>query len=173
MENEYTQNPVPQAPVQPEPVPQAPVQPEPVQQAPIQPEPVQQAPVQPEPVQQVPVQQAPIQQNLGYQTPNYQAQNRYQTVPPSNNLAWAIVSTVLCCVPLGIVAVYFSSKVDRLWFSGDHVGAVDAADKAKKWAIAAIVVGVIFYTLYILFNIYIAMSTSSYPASGGYPTAIY
>ncbi len=35
--------------------------------------------------------------------------------PPDNNLVWAILCTVLCCLPLGIVAIIKSTKVnDRL-----------------------------------------------------------
>ncbi|KRE44074.1 CD225/dispanin family protein [Knoellia sp. Soil729] len=62
--------------------------------------------------------------------------------PPSNNLILAIVS-LLCCWPVGIPAVVFAAQVNGKWNAGDQAGAVAAADKAKKFAIAALVLGVI------------------------------
>ena len=52
---------------------------------------------------------------------------------PDNFLVWAILSTVMCCVPLGIVAVIFSNKVDTLWYSGNYEEAEEALRKAKMW----------------------------------------
>ena len=37
---------------------------------------------------------------------------------PDNYLVWAILSTVFCCLPLGIVAIVKASKVDALWAQG-------------------------------------------------------
>ncbi len=53
---------------------------------------------------------------------------------PDNNLVWAILTTVLCCLPLGIVAIVKSTSVSKLWAAGDFAGAQKAADDAKKWA---------------------------------------
>lgn len=65
-----------------------------------------------------------------------------QGTPPSNNLVWGILTTLFCCLPFGIVSIVFAAKVNGLWAGGDHVGARDASEKAKKWAIIAAVVGV-------------------------------
>lgn len=71
--------------------------------------------------------------------------------PPENNLVWAILATVLCCLPLGIVAIVKSSQVNSLWFQGFHDEARKAADDAKKWAMwSAISIGIILL-LYIIF----------------------
>ncbi|GAA4551035.1 CD225/dispanin family protein [Amycolatopsis samaneae] len=71
--------------------------------------------------------------------------------PPDNNLVWAILATVLCCLPLGIVAIVKSSQVNSLWFQGMHVEARKAADDAKKWAMwSAISIGIILL-LYVIF----------------------
>ena len=40
------------------------------------------------------------------------------TQKPDNNLVWAILSTVLCCMPLGIVAIIKATSVDTLWTAG-------------------------------------------------------
>ncbi|EMD26281.1 CD225/dispanin family protein [Amycolatopsis azurea] len=71
--------------------------------------------------------------------------------PPDNNLVWAILCTVLCCLPLGIVAIVKSSQVQTLWAQGFHAEAQKAADDAKKWSMwGAIATGVLFL-LYIVF----------------------
>lgn len=62
---------------------------------------------------------------------------------PSNNLALAIVSTVLCCWPLGIVSIVYAAKVDGHWSAGRYREAVDASRKARNWAIASIVTVVV------------------------------
>lgn len=68
--------------------------------------------------------------------------------PPDNNLVWAILSTVLCCLPLGIVSIIKSTQVSTLWAQGQHAAAQKAADDAKKWAmwaaIAGIAVGIVY-----------------------------
>ena len=61
---------------------------------------------------------------------------------PDNHLVWAILCTVLCCLPLGIVSIVYSTKVSGLWAQGRYAEAQSAADSAKKWAIIGAVVGV-------------------------------
>lgn len=68
----------------------------------------------------------------------------------SNNLVWAILSTLFCCIPLGIVSIVQAAKVNGLLAAGDIAGARDAADKAKKWAIYAAVAGIVVFVLYIV-----------------------
>ena len=62
---------------------------------------------------------------------------------PDNNMVWAILCTILCCLPLGIVSIVYSSKVDGLYAQGDYAGAQEAADNAKKWAMWGAIGGVI------------------------------
>ncbi len=69
--------------------------------------------------------------------------------PPGNNLVLAIVS-LLCCWPLGIPAIVFAAKVNGKWNAGDQAGALDSADKAKKFAIASIALGAVMLVLYII-----------------------
>ena len=52
---------------------------------------------------------------------------------PDNFLVWAILSTVLCCLPLGIVAIVYANQVDSLWFAGKPNESQEAAKKAKLW----------------------------------------
>ena len=41
-------------------------------------------------------------------------------VKPDNFLPWAIISTILCCLPFGIVAIVYATQVDSYWFSGNY-----------------------------------------------------
>ncbi|AMJ57899.1 MULTISPECIES: CD225/dispanin family protein [Stenotrophomonas] len=68
----------------------------------------------------------------------------------SNNLVWAILSTLFCCIPLGIVSIVQAAKVNGLLAAGDIAGAREAADKAKKWAIYAAVAGIVVFVVYIV-----------------------
>lgn len=52
-------------------------------------------------------------------------------IKPDNWLVWSILSTVLCCLPLGIVAIVYSSKVDGLWLAGHRDEARAAASQAR------------------------------------------
>lgn len=60
--------------------------------------------------------------------------------PPPNHLVWAILTTVLCCLPLGVVSIVFSTQVNSKWAMGDVTGAQDASEKAKKFAIWSAIV---------------------------------
>lgn len=66
---------------------------------------------------------------------------------PNNYLPWAIVSTILCCIPFGIVSIVYANQVNSKWNLGDQHGALAASEKAKKWAIASVVTGLVVIAL--------------------------
>lgn len=80
----------------------------------------------------------------------YQQAQQTQGPKPDNYLVWAILSTLLCCLPLGIVSIVYSTKVDKLYNSGDYKGAVDAAANAKKWAMWSAIAGVVSIVIYFI-----------------------
>lgn len=67
---------------------------------------------------------------------------------PDNNMVWAILSTILCCVPIGIYAIILSSRVNGLYNAGDYDGAQKAADDAKKWAGIGAACGIVVAIIY-------------------------
>lgn len=69
----------------------------------------------------------------------------------NNNLVWAILSTLFCCLPLGIVSIVFAAQVNGKLAAGDVTGAQEAADKAKKWAMWSAIAGISLAVLYIIF----------------------
>ena len=60
-----------------------------------------------------------------------------------NYLVWSILTTIFCCVPCGIAAIVYSSKVSTLEARGDYAGAQAASSKAKLWCIVSAVLGAI------------------------------
>ena len=82
--------------------------------------------------------------------------------PPDNNLVWAIVSTILCCWPLGIVSIIKSTKVNSLWAQGDHAGAQKSADDAKKWAIYSAIGAAVFWVLYIILIVVLGVAGNGF-----------
>ncbi|KAA8921327.1 CD225/dispanin family protein [Xanthomonas sacchari] len=69
----------------------------------------------------------------------------------SNNLVWAILTTLFCCLPLGIVSIVYASQVNTKLAAGDVAGARDSSDKAKKWAIYSAITSVVLIVLYMIF----------------------
>ncbi|MBQ8628198.1 MAG: CD225/dispanin family protein [Prevotella sp.] len=74
-----------------------------------------------------------------------------KNVCPDTNLVWAILCTVMCCLPLGIVAIIKSTSVEKLWSQGRYAEAQKASDDAKKYsiwgAVASLVVVVLYFIL--------------------------
>lgn len=74
---------------------------------------------------------------------------------PKNYLVEAILITIFCCQPFGIVGIVYASQVNSKYAIGDYEGALQASKKAKNWTIWGLVIGLIFFTLIILTNVVI------------------
>lgn len=72
-----------------------------------------------------------------------------QKIP--NYLIPAILSTVCCCLPFGIVAIIFAAQVDAKLAAGDRAGALEASNKAKLFTWIAVGLGLVGSILYIIF----------------------
>lgn len=82
---------------------------------------------------------------------------------PDNNMVWGILSTILCCLPLGIMSIISASKVDTLYREGKYTEAQTAAADAKKYAMWAGGVGI---ALVILYAILAAMGALNQGSNG-------
>jgi hypothetical protein len=58
-------------------------------------------------------------------------------------LAPAIMSTVCCCLPFGIVAIVYAAQVNGKISGGDYEGARRSSDSAKMWCWVAFGVGLV------------------------------
>jgi hypothetical protein len=106
--------------------------------------------------------QQPVQQpGWPVQQPGWQGQQE-----PDNYLVWAILCTVLCCLPFGIVSIVYSTKVSGLWSQGRYAEAQVAANNAKKWAIiGAIVAAVVWLIAIILWVVFFTVAVSNLPST--------
>ena len=84
---------------------------------------------------------------------------------PDSYLALAIISTILCCLPLGIVSIVYSTKVNSLYEDGNYDEANRASKNAKTWglvSIGAAVLGLIIYFLIFGVALFSAMSSGDF-----------
>ena len=104
------------------------------------------------------------------QYPQY-AQGQYQQeydedeyVPPCpyNYLVWAILTTIFCCVPFGIVAIVKASRVEGLYDDKRYDESEEMSRGAKNWIIAGVVAGIFSLIIWIIIQIYTADKLSSY-----------
>ena len=68
---------------------------------------------------------------------------------PDDYLVWAILSTLFCCLPLGIVSIIYATRVSSYYIAGDYEAAYEASQKAKNWAIWGFATAGIAILLYI------------------------
>lgn len=65
-------------------------------------------------------------------------------------MIFAVITTMLCCLPLGIAAIVYASRINTLQRNGDYAGAQDAAKKARLFSVIGTVSGVIVTIMYIV-----------------------
>ena len=83
-----------------------------------------------------------------------------------NHLVWAILATLFCCLPGGIVSIVYAAQVNGKIAAGDLAGARDSSEKAKKWAMWSAIAGVIVAVLYVV--LVMAMGGLGALSNGGY-----
>lgn len=119
--------------------------------------PEQQPPAGAQPPQQPPQPPAPGVPPQG-QVPPQQAWGAYGAQQPpgpppqkvDNFLIPAILSTIFCCLPVGIVAIVFASQVNSKLAAGDLAGAMDYAKKARLWTFISVGAGIAAIILYLM-----------------------
>ena len=80
---------------------------------------------------------------------------------PDSYLVWAILTTLFCCLPFGIVSIVQAAKVDGQWSSGDYAGARASSESAKKWAMISAISGLVIVAIYVVFFVILAGSASN------------
>jgi hypothetical protein len=75
-----------------------------------------------------------------------------QAVSPSvpNYLVFAILATVLCCLPTGIAAIVYAAQVNGKLQAGDIAGAQAASNNAKLWCWISLGVGLAVGLIWII-----------------------
>lgn len=59
--------------------------------------------------------------------------------PVLNNwLVPAILATIFCCLPAGIVAIVYANQVNTKLLAGDYNGALQSSQNAKTWTYVSV-----------------------------------
>ena len=90
---------------------------------------------------------------FGASPPGHQQSDLRSTPPPfgaerpvhhvPTNLVWAILATLFCCLPAGIVSIVYAAQVNGKLTAGDLEGALRASNSAKTWALISVALGLV------------------------------
>lgn len=72
---------------------------------------------------------------------------------PDDHLMLAILTTICCCLPFGLVGIIKASQVSKLYLMRQYDAAQVVADQAKKWSMLALWCGIAIYTINIIVSI--------------------
>jgi len=101
--------------------------------------------------------------NYQQETNNSQSTSPTQKTPyVENHLAKAILVTLFCCLPLGIVSIVNAASVNSKLLAGDIEGARIASEKANSWANWSIGLGLLFGLIYLIIVIVATLTGSNY-----------
>ena len=70
---------------------------------------------------------------------------------PQSYLALAIISTILCCLPAGIVSIVYATQVNSAYEDGNYEKAMNASKNAKTWGIVSVAIALVGWIIYVLF----------------------
>ena len=70
-----------------------------------------------------------------------------QDDPPDSSLLGAVLVTLFCFLPFGLVAIAYALRVRPRWKRGDETGARHAAQMAERWTFAAVGLFVIVFVI--------------------------
>ncbi|HLU71927.1 MAG TPA: CD225/dispanin family protein [Nonomuraea sp.] len=93
----------------------------------------------------------------GAQPPGY---GDYGT-PPDNHLVPAILTTLFCCLPFGVVSIVKSTQVNQRWQVGDYQGAMAASEEAKTWWKRSLIAGIVMAVLSIVGTVVLIMISAT------------
>jgi hypothetical protein len=78
-----------------------------------------------------------------------------------NYLVPAILTTLFCCLPFGIVSIVYAAQVNGKLEAGDRAGALESSRKAKMWAWISFGTGLVLIVGYVLVTVVFAALGSS------------
>ena len=84
---------------------------------------------------------------------SYAPQSAQADVP--NYLVQAILTTIFCCLPLGIVSIVYAAQVNGKVAAGDHAGALASSRNARMWAwisFGAGLLGIVGWAIFVVLS---------------------
>jgi hypothetical protein len=89
-------------------------------------------------------------------------QQAHMAAPPSGivptYLTEAILATIFCCVPFGIVAIIYAAQAKGALSTGNMASAIENSKTAKTWCWIAFGVGLGIAFIYLLFLLFIGLA---------------
>lgn len=89
----------------------------------------------------------------GYNTPNYGGNPNFGNVwgpMPKTYLTEAILVTLFCCVPFGIISIINAAHVSSAYNAGNYAEAEARSQSARKWALWALIGGIVSYVVSVM-----------------------
>lgn len=77
-----------------------------------------------------------------------------------NYLAQAILVTIFCCLPTGIIAIVFAAQVNGKVAAGDIEGARRDSNNAKTWAWVSFGLGAAIIAFYLIFILGLGLASA-------------
>lgn len=77
-----------------------------------------------------------------------------------NYLVQAILTTLFCCLPFGIVSIVYAAQVNGKVAAGDRAGALESSRKAKTWAWVALGTGLVLIFGYVFLSVVAGLAGS-------------
>jgi hypothetical protein len=72
-----------------------------------------------------------------------------------NYLIPAILATIFCCLPLGVVSIIFATQVNGKLAAGDVAGAMESSRKAKMFMFITIGAGLLTWIIAIVLWVFV------------------
>lgn len=104
-------------------------------------------------------QYGPQQPQSGPQQPQYGGPQNGAPAKPDNYLVWAILVTICCCLPLGIVAIVYSCQVNNAYSLGNYDLALKKSQDTKKWCMIAAIVGIVYWIVMLILQLVAGLSS--------------
>ena len=89
---------------------------------------------------------------------SYAPQSSQPDVP--NYLVPAILTTVFCCLPFGIVSIVYAAQVNGKVAAGDRAGALESSRNARMWAWISFGSGLVLIVGYLIIVVIGAIAQS-------------
>src|SRR5687768_13646644 len=72
-----------------------------------------------------------------------------------NYLVPAILATLLCCLPAGVVSIIFAAQVNSKIEAGDMAGAMESSKKAKTFMMLSVGLGLLVWVFVIVMWVFV------------------
>ena len=75
-----------------------------------------------------------------------------------NYLVPAILTTIFCCLPTGIVSIVYAARVNGQTANGDLEGAKRSSEQAKVWAWVSFGIGITLLSIFVVLPVLALLS---------------